>query len=45
MVGVNQFSKLAKMGPIKTTTTTFDMAEIFFDMWVKHHKMFQLTMK
>jgi len=45
MVEVNQFSKLAKMGLIKATTTTFDMAKIFFNMWAKHHKMLHFIMK
>jgi hypothetical protein len=41
LVVVNQFSKLAKMAPTKTIATTFDLAKLFFDMWVKHHMMLQ----
>ncbi len=36
---VDQFSKLAKMVPTKMIVTTFDLVKLFFDMWVKHHKM------
>jgi hypothetical protein len=39
LVVVNQFRKLAKMAPIKTIATTFDSTKLFFDMWVKHHRM------
>jgi len=38
-VVVHQFSKLAEMVPAKTITTTFDLVKLFFDMWVKNHKM------
>jgi hypothetical protein len=38
-VVVDRFSKLAKMAPIKTITTTFDSVKLFFDMWVRHHMM------
>jgi ABC-type arginine/histidine transport system permease subunit len=36
---VDQFSKLAKMAPIKTIVTTFVSTKLFFDMWVMHHGM------
>ncbi len=36
-VVVDQFSKLAKMAPTKMITTTFDLAKLFFNMWVRHH--------
>jgi hypothetical protein len=29
---VDRFSKLAKMAPTKTITTTFNLAKLFFDM-------------
>jgi hypothetical protein len=38
-VVVDQFSKLAKMAPTKTITTTFDSTKSLFDMWVRHHVM------
>jgi hypothetical protein len=31
---VDQFSKLAKIVPIKMIMTTFDSTKLFFDMWV-----------
>jgi hypothetical protein len=34
---VDKLSKLAKMTPTKMITTTFDLAKLFFNMWVKHH--------
>jgi hypothetical protein len=39
LVLVDQFSKLAKMALTKTIVTTFDETKLFFNMWVKHHKM------
>ncbi len=39
LVLVDQFSKLAKMAPTKTTITTFDSTKLLFDMWAKHHGM------
>jgi hypothetical protein len=39
LVLVNQFFKLTKMAPTKTTATTFDSIKLFFDMWFKHHGM------
>jgi hypothetical protein len=39
LVLVDQFCKLAKMAPTKTIATTFDSAQLFFDLWVRHHKM------
>jgi len=41
LVVVDRFSKLAKMAPIKTIATTFDLVKLFFDMWVRHHMMLQ----
>jgi hypothetical protein len=38
LVVANQFSKMAKMAPTKMITT-FDLAKLFFDMWVMHHGM------
>jgi hypothetical protein len=36
---VNQLSKLTKMAQTKIIATTFDLAKLFFNMWVKHHGM------
>jgi hypothetical protein len=41
---VDQFSKLAKLTPIKMIRTTFDSTKLFFDMWVRHHGMPQFIM-
>jgi hypothetical protein len=38
---VDKFSKLAKVAPSKIIITTFDLVELLFDMWVKHHRMLQ----
>ncbi len=38
LVVVNRFSKLAKMAPTKTIIT-FNLAKLFFNMWVRHHGM------
>jgi hypothetical protein len=29
--------QIGQNGPTKTIATTFDLAKLFFDMWVKHH--------
>ncbi len=39
---VNKISKLAKFGPIKTTTTTILTTNMFFDMWVRHHDILKV---
>lgn len=39
LVIVNRFSKLAKFGPTKTTTSTVETTTLFFDMWVRHYGM------
>ncbi len=39
LVVIDQFSKLAKMAPIKTIVTTFNLVKMFFNMWVKYHGM------
>jgi len=39
LVVVDRFSNLVKMAPPKTIVTTFDSVKLFFDMWVKHHRM------
>jgi hypothetical protein len=36
LVVIDQFCKLAKMVPTKIVVTTFDLAKLFFDMWVNH---------
>jgi hypothetical protein len=41
LVVVDQLFKLEKMAPMKTIPTIFDLAKLFFDMWVKHNKMLQ----
>jgi hypothetical protein len=35
---------LAKITPTKTIVTTFNLAKLFFDMWVKYHEMPQFMM-
>jgi hypothetical protein len=35
LVVVDRFSKLAKFGTTKTTTTIVETTTLFFDMWVK----------
>ncbi len=35
----DQFSKLETMVPIKMIMTSFDLAKLFFDMWVRHDEM------
>ncbi len=37
LIEVKRFSKLAKIIPTKTIATTFDLAKLFFGIWVKHH--------
>lgn len=44
MVVVDRFSKLAKFGPIKITTTITKTTKLFFDMWVKHNGMLEVIM-
>jgi hypothetical protein len=39
LVVVDRLSKLAKLAPTKTITTTFNLAKLLFDMWVRHHGM------
>lgn len=39
LVVVDRFSKLAKFGTTKTTTTIVETTTLFFDMWVRHHGM------
>jgi hypothetical protein len=39
---INKFSKLAKFGPIKTTTTTILTTNMFFNMWVRHHNILEV---
>jgi hypothetical protein len=39
---VNKFSELAKFGPIKTTTIMILTANMFFDMWVRHHDILEV---
>jgi hypothetical protein len=39
LVVINQFSKMVKMAPTKMIATTFNLAKLFFDMWVMHHGM------
>jgi len=39
LVVVNQFSKLEKIIPTNTIITTFNSTKLFFDMWIKHHRM------
>jgi translation initiation factor 2 beta subunit (eIF-2beta)/eIF-5 len=36
-VEVDRLSKLAKMASTKMIATTFDLAKLFFNVWVKHH--------
>jgi hypothetical protein len=36
---VDRLSKLVKMVPTKMITVIFDLVKLFFDMWVRHHKM------
>jgi hypothetical protein len=35
---------LANMAPTKMITTTFNSTKLFFDMWVRHHGMFQFIL-
>jgi hypothetical protein len=39
LVVIDRFSKVAKFGPTKTTTTTVETTTLFFNMWVRHHGM------
>ncbi len=39
LVVVDRLFKLAKMGPIKTIMTTFNLAKLLFDMCIMHHEM------
>jgi hypothetical protein len=39
LVVFDQFSKLAKMVPIKMVATTFNLTKFLFDIWVKHDGM------
>jgi hypothetical protein len=39
LVVVNRLSKLEKLAPTKMIMTTFNLAKLFFDMWVRHHGM------
>jgi hypothetical protein len=41
LVVVNQFSKLGKIIATYMIVTTFDSTKLFFDMWIKHHRMLQ----
>jgi hypothetical protein len=43
MVVVDRFSKLAKFGPTKITTTMTKTTKLF-DMWVKHNSMLEVIM-
>jgi len=39
LVVVDQLSKLVKLVPTKTIVKIFNLAKLFFDMWVRHHGM------
>ncbi len=41
LVVVDQLSKLVKLAPTKTIVKIFNLAKLFFDMWVKYHGMLE----